>query len=56
MDSVLSSAGLDHLKNLFYQQNIDLETFLILKEEEVLKLGEENLADVKKLMVCQVQR
>lgn len=56
LDSVLSSAGLDHLKNLFYQQNIDLETFLILKEEEVFKLGEENLADVKKLMVCQVQR
>jgi len=55
LDSVLSSAGLDHLKNLFYQQNIDLETFLILKEEEVFKLGEENLADVKKLMVCQAE-
>jgi len=55
LDNVLSSAGLDHLRNFFHQQNINLETFLILREDEVSKLGVENVADIKKIMVCQAE-
>ena len=54
MDNLLSSLKLDHIIQIFHENKVDFETFLILKEADVGKLVN-NIGDCKKLLSSQAE-
>ena len=55
MEKALTNAGLSHLHKYIVNHKIDLETFLMLREEDMMRLGVEEVGDVKRLMICQAE-
>ena len=55
MEKALTSAGLPHLHEHIVKHKIDLETFLMLREEDMVRLGVEEVGDVKRLLICQAE-
>ena len=55
MEKALTNAGLSHLYQHIVNHKIDLETFLLLREEDMMRLGVEEVGDVKRLMICQAE-
>ena len=54
MESVLKNASLGHLIQAFHEHNIDLESFLVLRESEINVLVSGVIGDGKKLINLQV--
>ena len=55
MERTLSNAGLQHLNVHFGKHNIDPETSMLLREDDIKSLGVEEIGDVKKLLKCQAE-
>ena len=55
MEKALTNAGLSHLYQHIVNHKIDLETFLLLREEDMMRLGVEEVGDVKRLLICQAE-
>lgn len=55
LEKTLDSEGLGHLAQHLTEHNIDLETFLMLREEDMNNLGVEEIGDVKRLVLCQAK-
>ena len=55
ISKALSSADLQHLNKHMEEHNVDLESFLLMKEDDMKVLGVEKIGDVKKLVVLQAR-
>ena len=51
----MENAGLLHLHQHIVNHKIDLETFLLPREEDMMRLGVEEVGDVKRLMIFQAE-
>ena len=55
MEKALTNADLLHLHQHIVNHKIDLETFLLPREEDMMRLGVEEVGDVKRLMIFQAE-